>query len=66
MKKGKDIEIKLPLKRAEEIANYYEFPVIVFFSPEVKLKGKRSKIISKKIEKLEKLKKEIVSLIENI
>ena len=38
MKTADKVEIKI--KKLEEIAEYYEFPVAVFFTPHGNLKGK--------------------------
>lgn len=61
-------EVLISLKKLEIIANYYEFPVAVFFTPVKELKGMRKKNLTRlnflwkrngKLERIEEILKEV-------
>jgi len=57
-------KVEIEIKKLQEVADYYEFPLAVFFTPLGSLKGKnRHEEIFKRAEAFEKI-KEIVEEVE--
>lgn len=62
-----EVEVTLTIGKLREIAEYYEFPLAVFFTEEGHLKGKgpRSKNILKKAEAFNRIKDIVEEVEEN-
>lgn len=63
--KTKKLKVEISTKKLQEIAEFYEFPLAVFFMPEGSLpKGTRRQLFSKKADAFNRI-SEIVHEVEN-
>ena len=67
IKKSKEEIVKVSIDKLKEVAEYYEFPLAVFFTPKCHLKKgtTRNEEIFKSLDALDKIKKIIEDLKED-